>query len=87
MVIMTTSKKEINLTETKVQDMIFNVEYFIIDLSADLIEELTKPLGTIMRPSKVKADSIIEELEKLHEERINLIGAIMVFEKIKTGSI
>jgi hypothetical protein len=80
MVIMTTSKKEINLTETKVQDMIFNVEYFIIDLSADLLEELKKP-------SKVKADSIIEELEKLHEERINLIGAIMVFEKIKTGSI
>jgi hypothetical protein len=67
----------ISLTEDKVNSMRFDVEWELIDLTQDLIKIIKS------RSARVFDSKLVKEIDDLIEQRLNLIGASMVFDSIK----
>jgi hypothetical protein len=67
----------ITLTEDKVNSMRFDVEWELIDLTQDLIKIIKS------RSARVFDSKLVKEIDDLIEQRLNLIGASMVFDSIK----
>ena len=75
---MKTSKKVIALTEDKIEFLRFDVEWDAFDQLQDFIN-LSK---SNLYEDGLKAQKLIGTMEKLLEQRNNLIGASMVFDSI-----
>ena len=67
----------ISLTEDIVNSMRFDVEWELIDLTQDLIKIIKS------RSARVFDSKLVKEIDDLIEQRLNLIGASMVFDSIK----
>jgi len=75
---MKTSKKVIALTEDKIEFLRFDVEWDAFDQLQDFIT-LSK---SDLYEDGLKAQKLIGTMEKLLEQRNNLIGASMVFDSM-----
>ena len=67
----------ITLTEDTVNSMRFEIEWEIMDLTQDLIKIIKS------RSARVFDSKLVKEIDDLIEQRLNLIGASMVFDSIK----